>query len=131
MNVSFTRARSKLIIFGSRQTLQATPLLKEFFELMDEKGWVLNMPDEAHTFHASVLRGDTSAIIDAEVDVKPGVELRVTPSKRSVNEKENALDGSGKGQDLRPAKKMRTSHGIDSGILKGKPFLQDVINEGL
>ncbi|KAJ3575988.1 hypothetical protein NP233_g746 [Leucocoprinus birnbaumii] len=161
MNVSFTRARSKLIIFGSRQTLQATPLLKEFFGLMDEKGWVLSMPDGAHTFHSSVLRDapgvanqvaeptgmkntfddgddDEIEVIDhpmkeaqAEMDsMKP-----LTPSKRSsgADEKENASD-SGSGaleKKARPVKKARKSHGIDSGIVKGKPMLLDLINDSL
>ncbi|KAF9448170.1 Dna2-domain-containing protein [Macrolepiota fuliginosa MF-IS2] len=110
MNVSFTRARSKLIIFGSRQTLQATPLLKEFFELMDEKGWVLSMPNEAHMAHDSVLRATD-----------------ITPSKRSGEERENVIEED---KDVRPMKKMRRGHdGVDSGILKGKPMLQDVIND--
>ncbi|KAF9010450.1 Dna2-domain-containing protein [Hymenopellis radicata] len=53
MNVSFTRARSKLIIFGSRKTLQGTPLLKEFFVLMESKDWILQLPAGAHASHAS------------------------------------------------------------------------------
>lgn len=134
INVSFTRARSKLIIFGSRQTLQATPLLKGFFDLMDEKGWVLSMPDEAHTFHGSVLRDaplTNRAEIGMEVDMNEGLSLKVTLSKRSGEEGESGIGGLGKDKDPRPVKKMRKSHGVDSGILKGKPVLQDVINDGL
>ncbi|KAJ6501059.1 AAA domain-containing protein [Mycena vitilis] len=41
MNVSFTRARSKFIIFGSRKTLQSAPLLREFFDLVESRGWLL------------------------------------------------------------------------------------------
>jgi DNA replication ATP-dependent helicase Dna2 len=127
--VSFTRARSKLIIFGSRRTLQTTPLLKEFFILMDEKGWVMNMREEAHTTHLHALRGITPENIDTEIDADFCSELKVTPSKRNIDEKENESDEATK--DQRPKKQMKNSHGIDSGILKGKPLLQDVINEGL
>jgi DNA replication ATP-dependent helicase Dna2 len=173
MNVSFTRARSKLVIFGSRQTLQATPLLKEFFGLMDEKGWVLNILDGAHTLHASVLRDDaqppvvnqgrpmkiedsvevidltaaanqtaqrktdddTVEVIDlTEEDDAAG--LKVTPSKRRGEEKENVDGGGGSGfekdrKDARPVKKMRKSRGVDSGIVMGKPMLLDLINDAL
>jgi DNA replication ATP-dependent helicase Dna2 len=41
MNVSFTRARAKLVIFGSRKTLQREPLLAQFFKLMEEQKWIL------------------------------------------------------------------------------------------
>lgn len=52
MNVAFTRARSKLIIFGSRKTLQAEPLLKQFFELISSKGWILKVAMDAHYSHS-------------------------------------------------------------------------------
>ncbi|WVQ81912.1 hypothetical protein IAT38_004039 [Cryptococcus sp. DSM 104549] len=40
INVSFTRAKKKLVIIASAKTLGADPLLKEFLELVREKGWV-------------------------------------------------------------------------------------------
>lgn len=55
MNVSFTRARSKLVIFGSRKTLQREPLLAQFFELMQGRGWILQLPPGAHIAHERVL----------------------------------------------------------------------------
>lgn len=138
MNVSFTRARSKLIIFGSRKTLQGTPLLKEFFELMDEKGWVLNVPSGAHTFHASMLCDESSlkhreVAQGTEMGVDTKEESKVTPSKRNLEERENVSGGLGPGRDkdARAVKKLRKSYGVDEGILKGKPLLQDLVNEQL
>lgn len=55
MNVAFTRARSKLIIIGSRTTLMGTPLLASFFDLMQERDWILQLPPDAHRLHDSVL----------------------------------------------------------------------------
>lgn len=59
MNVSFTRARSKLVIFGSRKTLKADPLLAQFFELMEERGWVYELPVNAHLVHKDELVENT------------------------------------------------------------------------
>ncbi|GAA5824913.1 hypothetical protein JCM11251_005391 [Rhodosporidiobolus azoricus] len=46
LNVFLTRAKSKLVIFGSRSTLRHVPLLQQFLDLVDEKGWVLELPKE-------------------------------------------------------------------------------------
>lgn len=160
MNVSFTRARSKLIVFGSKQTLEATSLLKKFFELMDEKNWVLKMPNGAHTLHASMVQnipdvtnrmteppetknGVSDDIITEVIDQPTGeAQLRVkrlTPSKRrgDATEKENALCGDdgarfSKGdENARALKKMRKNHEIDADAVKGGPWLLDLINKGL
>ncbi|WVR07485.1 hypothetical protein IAU60_004527 [Kwoniella sp. DSM 27419] len=40
INVSFTRAKKKLVIFGSARTLAVNPLLRDFLTLMKEKGWI-------------------------------------------------------------------------------------------
>jgi superfamily I DNA and/or RNA helicase len=40
MNVAFTRARKKLIIFGSVSTLDGSPVFTEFLSLIREQQWV-------------------------------------------------------------------------------------------
>jgi DNA replication ATP-dependent helicase Dna2 len=47
VNVAFTRAKSKLIIFGSRSTIRETKPLDEFVKLVEAKGWVYQIPPEA------------------------------------------------------------------------------------
>jgi DNA replication ATP-dependent helicase Dna2 len=56
MNVSFTRARSKLIIIGSRKTLQSTPLPSHFFTLMDGKKWILSLPPNADKMYSHAVQ---------------------------------------------------------------------------
>lgn len=51
INVSFTRAKSKLVIFGSRSTLKTTTLLNEFFELVQGKGWILELSKDDERLH--------------------------------------------------------------------------------
>ena len=43
INVCFTRARTKLIILGSRDTLESLPLLRDFFDLIDGQGWMYTL----------------------------------------------------------------------------------------
>nr|POE54926.1 dna replication atp-dependent helicase/nuclease dna2 [Quercus suber] len=56
INVALTRAKSKLIVLGSRRTLSNNELLKKFLELVDRRGWGIDLPqgaDEAHAFNFS------------------------------------------------------------------------------
>jgi DNA replication ATP-dependent helicase Dna2 len=53
INVAFTRARSKLIILGSKSTLTSNDLLKGFVGLMERNAWVYSLPAEAHLNHRS------------------------------------------------------------------------------
>ena len=112
LNVSFTRARSKLIVIGSRRTLDNTKLLQDFFELMERNSWIYKLPKGAHTSH----------------DIRPS-----TPVKRSLKRSAAEMD---KENDLVqpssqiPRKKARIekSAGVRrTALLKGRAVLKDVM----
>ncbi|KAF8066980.1 AAA domain-containing protein [Lyophyllum atratum] len=111
MNVSFTRARSKLIIIGSRKTLQGAALLSEFFNLMDSRGWILPLPPNAHLLHSTLVTPPT------------------TPSSKRVAEEDMHGYGTGEeaGTPTPPRKKVKVPV-VDSGLLKGRPLLKDLVN---
>lgn len=106
--MSFTRARSKLIIVGSRKTLRTAPVLAEFFELMDTKGWILSLPPGANTLHSR-----------ESVDVKAMPSKKRTVDDIRLENKENGSSGVGK------VKKVKVNH----GVLRGRSLLQDVVND--
>ncbi len=54
INVSFTRAKKKLVIFGSRSTLEKDRLLADFLDLMQGKDWIYKLPPLAHEKFFSV-----------------------------------------------------------------------------
>ena len=111
MNVSFTRARSKLIIIGSRKTLQQAPLLTEFFELMNNQGWILALPPDAHLVH------DFGGVTPKK---RPAADmLSDISSWSSHGRKEN-------GENLKRAKVFSATEG---SILAGRPLLQDIAND--
>ncbi|TBU22348.1 Dna2-domain-containing protein [Dichomitus squalens] len=113
LNVSFTRARSKLIIIGSRKTLQQAPLLKDFFELSDRQGWILTLSPDAHLMHnfGSVVPRKRSAT-DMTSDASENSVLRAAVS--------------GDGEKAKRAKVIRSS---GEAILTGRPLLQDIVND--
>lgn len=47
MNVALTRARSKLLVFGSISTLSNTATICDFIKLFKQKGWVTHLPQNA------------------------------------------------------------------------------------
>ncbi|KAI0262628.1 Dna2-domain-containing protein [Gloeopeniophorella convolvens] len=115
MNVAFTRARSKLVIFGSRTTLSRDPLLQSFFELMEGEGWILNLLRGAHETHA-------------EAFLSP----QMTPTKLIQTDytKEAGPEKRARGEDADetpPIKRIRVRP--DNGILRGRPILRDVFND--
>ncbi|KIM24341.1 hypothetical protein M408DRAFT_234860 [Serendipita vermifera MAFF 305830] len=110
LNVSFTRARSKLIIVGSRRTLDNTKLLQDFFELMRLNNWVYQLPKGANTSHDIRLPAVRKAVkrsaaeMDKENDVVPSLQI---PRKRARIEKSTAARGT--------------------AVLKGRAVLKDVM----
>ena len=107
INVSFTRARSKLIIFGSRKTLKTAPLLQEFFALMESRGWILALPPSAHRLHDS-LRAQ-------------GV------LKRSLSE---IVSETEEREISRQQKRSKKGEITEEGFLKSRHILKDLVNDG-
>ncbi|KAH9482370.1 DNA replication ATP-dependent helicase/nuclease DNA2 [Psilocybe cubensis] len=116
INVSFTRARSKLVIFGSRKTLEREPLLGQFFELMETQRWIQRLPSNAHTAHARILGGCT----------------KVLAKRDGRQSDENILPEQTVGTEGHPTKKVklddtRSLKSSAGGVLKGRPILRDLV----
>ncbi|KAI9465655.1 AAA domain-containing protein [Lactarius psammicola] len=118
MNVAFTRARAKLIIFGSRTTLARTPLLESFFQLMEDEGWILQLPRGAHEIHAEALFPPESA------HTKRGRQDSVGDQNNPKSEEQ-----SGKRSPHGAGTNKRIRRSPDTGLLRGRPVLRDVFND--
>ena len=78
VNVAFTRAKSKLIIFGSRSTIRETHPLDEFVTLVEGKGWVYEIPSEAVLDSPRKHANAKENIVPARIGVKGGKIMKVT-----------------------------------------------------
>jgi DNA replication ATP-dependent helicase Dna2 len=114
LNVSFTRARSKLVIIGSRKTLQGNELLGKFFGIMDEKKWILPLEKDAHRIHP---------LLSSK---KPN-----RPFKRGVGDRSPTRSPENfPFSPSRPNKKSKVANfGEQSGLLRGRNLLRDLIND--
>ncbi|KAL1745905.1 DNA replication factor Dna2-domain-containing protein [Schizophyllum fasciatum] len=137
MNVSFTRARAKLVIFGSRRTLQATPLLKEFFALMEGRRWILPLPVGAEEEHAAMLEADEAlCATEAEPTTQETCMTTGEPctptgepctSTKRAAEDEPCTPTKENVAGARAVKRPVRVRG-EEGVLKGRPILQDLVN---
>lgn len=122
VNVALTRARTKLLVLGSKITLAGNELLRDFIALMEGKGWWYDLPlgaREGHVFEdvQTQISGRGSADIKAEVNLgKPKVKL------------EEAL---GEGKENRMGRRIPAKQGkLDINALTGKrPVLRDIVND--
>lgn len=48
VNVAVTRARSKLVVVGSKSTLAEAESIKDFISLSEKKGWIYDLPSSAY-----------------------------------------------------------------------------------
>ena len=100
VNVAFTRAKSKLIIFGSRSTIRDAKPLDEFVRLVENKGWVYCIPhDAALEGKAEEVGGDRLPRKTAKENIAPSVH----------GKKFGKLNGE--------------------TVLKGREVLRDIVNE--
>ncbi|EWC48384.1 hypothetical protein DRE_02153 [Drechslerella stenobrocha 248] len=123
INVAFTRAKTKLLIIGSKATLKTNELLGRFVEMMEERRWVYDLPGGAHLMHS--------------------VPVQVTqPTQGSVSDAALQKMGGGGGQNRRGAvvqQSLREMFGIreapERGVVSQKSLvgsrlvLRDIVNE--
>jgi DNA replication ATP-dependent helicase Dna2 len=117
MNVAFTRARSKLVIFGSRSTLARTSLLESFFQLMEGEGWIVRLPRNAHEAHAGAL----------SLPKGVGVSTERTHHDCVANTKPENEDRKKGLQDRESNKRRRFNSSVE--LLRDRPVLRDVYND--
>jgi len=106
INVAFTRARSKLIILGSKSTLSSNELLKKFVDLMYESQWVYDFPENAHLSHS------------------------VTSSQELLSPMKRARVEDGENSPRRSKARKTTKTGIMKGrvLFAKRPVLRDIAN---
>lgn len=122
INVAFTRAKTKLLVVGSRETLKGSgelEMLSRFVRLMEDRDWVYDLPRDALESHLFE-------------DGAPG--SLASPSKRSPKKAGPAAGGvkragrvlAGK-ENQNPGPKRGTITG--RALLKNNPVSRDILNE--
>ena len=125
VNVALTRARTKLLILGSKTTLTDNELLRDFIKLMEERKWWYDLPvnaNEGHVFEdaGTQILGNTSSearTLSARSPVKSGSGA-LAEVRRVGKENQAGM--------VRPAKQSKLDLNV---IMKKRPVLQDIVND--
>ncbi|EED24276.1 DNA replication helicase Dna2, putative [Talaromyces stipitatus ATCC 10500] len=152
INVAFTRARTKLLVIGSKSTLRdGNELLQKYVSLMESRQWVYDLPKNAlqdHVFDAS--EGDSAIFSPTQqrqhhnIQTSPSIKksissnVRLTPDKhlkRKYNGPGSPLSPSAQHKIFKRESKMRTPEKrgnratIAEKFVHKRPILHDLLNE--
>lgn len=110
INVAFTRAKTKLLILGSKSTLCSDDLLKQFVELMERNSWIYNLPADAQ-------EGHIMPVFATQTQKQMKLENGTSSGKLKVAE--------------RPAKVIQGKKTMAARVnfLGNRPVLRDIVNE--
>lgn len=100
VNVSLTRAKSKLVMFGSRTTLSGDASLERMLQLMQSRGWVRKLPKGAHKMHEDLCSENRGSL-------------------KRYKDKENTRTGP---------KAITADAAVKKAKLRERPVLADVLN---
>ncbi|KAK2603533.1 DNA replication endonuclease-helicase Dna2 [Conoideocrella luteorostrata] len=120
INVAFTRAKTKLLVVGSMNTLKHSGkenMLSRFISLMEERDWIYNLPGDAMESHQ---------FEDLGTPLTAGPSPKTKKSPAQVPKKGVFSTAAGK-ENRRPSpKKARIG---ERALLKGKLVTRDILNE--
>ena len=122
VNVALTRARTKLLVLGSKNTLVGNELLRDLIRLMEGTGWWYELPAHACEGHVFEEAGTQISGMAASSEVK----LEFSPGKSG-----GGMGVSGLGKENRGARKMPAKQGkLDvKGMVGRRPVLRDIVND--
>lgn len=124
VNVALTRARTKLLVLGSKKTLEGNDLLKDFVSLMGQKGWRYDLSPgvlEEHIFE------------DIATQISAGRSSGISPEVNTVLETkgEKHISFSGKESTDTRGKKIPRKRGAlcVTSFLEKRQVLKDIVND--
>ncbi|KAN0069760.1 DNA replication factor Dna2 domain containing protein [Elaphomyces granulatus] len=121
LNVALTRARTKLLVIGSKSTLRGgTELLDKYVNLMEEQGWIYDLPKSAVEDH--FFEDDDIGLSQTHAHRTPTPSPKKSPIKKEIH---HPLGGI-KHPEKRGARLLNGDK-----IAAKRPVLRDVINEVL
>ncbi|THC92535.1 hypothetical protein EYZ11_007988 [Aspergillus tanneri] len=132
VNVAFTRARTKLLVLGSKSTLRdGNELLGKYVKLVEGRGWVYDLPKDAMDNHRFGFDGIFQTQPHAQ-DHRSTPSQKMSPSSHEKRPSRNPLSPLQGRQALQGLKRpVKKGVKLLSGnkVVGNRPILQDVVND--
>ncbi|KAJ5595380.1 uncharacterized protein N7459_001588 [Penicillium hispanicum] len=135
INVAFTRARTKLLVLGSKSTLRdGNELLGKYVRLVEGKGWAYDLPPgaaESHSFQSTTLASTQMPFQSPKAESNHG-SAKKSPSVKKKSPSREPLSPLGSRQPvsgLRKPAKRGTKLPNGSTVVGNRPILQDLVND--
>ena len=128
VNVAITRAKSKLIIIGSKSTFGQSEdkVLEGLVKIMNEQGWTQDLPANATECHKFESGLGTQTQTQTQ-----GPKAKASASQHSQDSRVHKVvasdDKENRGLFRKPAKVVKGMVGIDK-LLEKRPVMRDIIN---
>ncbi|KAF9086986.1 Tripartite DNA replication factor [Mortierella sp. GBA35] len=144
INVAFTRAKRKLVVFGSRSTLQGSPVFGQFLELMEQQDWIVSLAPMSQDQHVGLSHHNPSPHPQSQIPVlahrkdksSRGPHLEAIADDHEDN-KENvdimsgleSMDSpGGAGSHSVSSPRRKVFRAKPSVVLKGLPVTQNILD---
>ncbi|KAI9794693.1 MAG: Tripartite DNA replication factor [Piccolia ochrophora] len=124
VNVAFTRARTKLLVLGSKSTLKENELLGRFIDLMVGRSWVFDMPPGAldmHRFEETATQATGKGSGRQPQSATSSQMLKGVPDSSSRMLKENVQPW--------PRTAEKVGRVSERAVLGSRPVLRDIVND--
>lgn len=130
VNVAFTRARTKLLVVGSRSTLHdGNDLLCKYVRLVEGKSWVYNLPADAaenHIFQSALLDSTQLPLTSPiSAKVKSPIVKKESPSRDPLSPLGTRQPPSGLRRPAKHGSKLFNG----TSVVGNRPVLQDIVND--
>ena len=140
VNVALTRARTKLLVIGSRETIQGNDLLGKFVDLMEARKWRYDLPIGAAEMHHFEDYGTQCNDTGRATSPKVTRRTKMSPVKKTTSKL--MVDASDNKENVRPIKleqtQLKQRFKVPSkvgkkmdmkGLLEKRPVLRDIMND--
>ena len=126
VNVALTRARTKLLILGSRSTLSGNDFLEEFVKLMGSKGWIYDLPKGALEGH---IFDDGATPFTARSSNHEMTKPIKVESKKSTMKRKRIDPFFHQGQQDENRRPVKVGKMTERALLGSRPVLRDIVND--
>ena len=137
VNVAFTRARTKLLVLGSKSTLRdGNELLGKYVRLVESKGWVYDLPSSAaedHTFSSVAFDSTQKPLTSPNLAKSPPSFKKPpnSPANQKLETREILSPSRSRNSSSRLKQPAKRGAKIFNGfsVVGNRPILQDLVND--